>query len=84
VSDPVLNREWHGEMSKELPTISKLARDFGLGREEIRTLLTEHEVPSDRILTGNVVDEDHLPRLIPILEAYALKKARRLQIAQTN
>lgn len=71
-------------MSKELFSISRLARDFNLQRHEVRTLIIEHEAPSDRVLNANVIDEAHVERLLPILESFAEKKARRPMLAHSS
>jgi hypothetical protein len=59
---------------REPNTFSKLGRDYGIPRQEVSTLAIAHDIPTERILNGIAIADEHMPRFGPILEEYAKRR----------
>jgi 2-hydroxychromene-2-carboxylate isomerase len=58
-------------------SLSRIARDTGLDRRELRVLVHDHGIRWSRMLGAVVIHDDDLPRLREIVAAYQAKVAGR-------
>jgi hypothetical protein len=66
------------EAMSEIPrTISRIAADHGLRRDEVKFLIVEHRIPTYRLATATVVHDEHWPRLKARVERFAEVKRGR-------
>lgn len=58
----------------DYPSLSKIERDTGLDRREVRTLIIDNDIPYIFNPPAIRVTPEGMRRLIPIIEAYKTKQ----------